>query len=432
MAKKALVLGGGGAKGSYQMGVWKALREIDETDFDIVAGTSIGALNGALIVQNDFDAATEIWDTIEYKKVFGDKRKEEISTINSTLDMVRFAINDAVMEGSLDSAPLENLVKEAVDEEKIRGAKSRLGIVAVELPILRPITPMIDEIPKGDLYKYLMASSACFPVFSPYEINGVKYIDGGYYDNVPINFAIEKGAESIIAVDLDGVGLIKEPKDTDNVSITRIYSRWDLGAVFDFDQNLFLRNRRLGYLETMKAFGEKEGCYYTFSRGETNKNRRFLSKGLEKMRKNIQTRMRRPVTRTITAVERDGVLDILSRTDSGVYPSEWIGLVAEITAMVYGISPEREYSFSEFNKELLERHLCFKDMPALKDEIMAAEDVRKVIATVLDHKDSGKMSSALVGLMQRQKHEEALKFLSGLIPKEYIAAEYINLIMKNQ
>ena len=44
---KALVLSGGGAKGSYQLGVWKALRELN-IKFDIITGTSVGALNGAL------------------------------------------------------------------------------------------------------------------------------------------------------------------------------------------------------------------------------------------------------------------------------------------------------------------------------------------------------------------------------------------------
>ena len=50
--KKALVLAGGGTRGSYQNGALKALKKIHETDFDIVTGTSIGALNAALVVQN--------------------------------------------------------------------------------------------------------------------------------------------------------------------------------------------------------------------------------------------------------------------------------------------------------------------------------------------------------------------------------------------
>ena len=53
---KALVLSGGGAKGSYQIGVWKALRELN-IHFDIITGTSSGALNGALMTQNSYHKA---------------------------------------------------------------------------------------------------------------------------------------------------------------------------------------------------------------------------------------------------------------------------------------------------------------------------------------------------------------------------------------
>ena len=50
---KALVLSGGGSKGSYQIGVWKALRKL-HIKFDIVTGTSVGALNGALVAQKNY------------------------------------------------------------------------------------------------------------------------------------------------------------------------------------------------------------------------------------------------------------------------------------------------------------------------------------------------------------------------------------------
>lgn len=430
MAKKALVLGGGGAKGSYQMGVWKALRE-REIGFDVIVGTSIGALNGAMMAQNDFETADELWNTIEYKRLFGEERRGDIRTINSTLDMVKFALNDAVLEGRVDSAPLERLVKEAVDEQKIRASKSAFGLVAVELPIFRPVTPMVSEIPNGELYRYLMASSACFPVFSPYDIGGIRYIDGGYYDNVPINFAIEQGADEIIAVDLDGVGFIREPKNAEAVSVTRIFSHWDLGAVFDFDQNVFTRNRKLGYFETLKAFGEREGSYYTFQKGETGKNFRMLANGLGRLWENVSALLSRPMVRTIAAVERDGLMEALAqpaRNDNG--PSR-LCLIAETAGVVYGLSPEREYSFERFNSELLQGFESCRMLLTLKEGLFAVEDIRHVIAAVLEFKDAKSMSAALTRLMQTQKYDEALRLLSALIPREYIAAEYMALLLNN-
>ena len=60
---KAIVLSGGGSKGSYQIGVWKALRKL-HIKYDIVTGTSVGALNGALMVQNKFHKAIKLWSKI--------------------------------------------------------------------------------------------------------------------------------------------------------------------------------------------------------------------------------------------------------------------------------------------------------------------------------------------------------------------------------
>ena len=60
--KLGLVLDGGGAKGAYQIGVWKAMREFGlERYVTAVSGTSVGGLNAALFVQRDFDLAYHIW-----------------------------------------------------------------------------------------------------------------------------------------------------------------------------------------------------------------------------------------------------------------------------------------------------------------------------------------------------------------------------------
>ena len=67
--KTGLVLGGGGSRGSYQIGVWKALREAGIVP-DIITGTSVGALNGALMVQNSYEKAVALWETLTTTSVF--------------------------------------------------------------------------------------------------------------------------------------------------------------------------------------------------------------------------------------------------------------------------------------------------------------------------------------------------------------------------
>lgn len=63
-----LVLAGGGAKGSYEIGVWKALKELN-VPISMVAGASVGALNGAIIVQDDYDTACKLWTNLSMDTV---------------------------------------------------------------------------------------------------------------------------------------------------------------------------------------------------------------------------------------------------------------------------------------------------------------------------------------------------------------------------
>ena len=69
--KMAIVLGGGGSKGAYQIGAWRALKELG-IKYDIITGTSIGAFNGAMMVQGDFEKALALWREIDIDKVILD------------------------------------------------------------------------------------------------------------------------------------------------------------------------------------------------------------------------------------------------------------------------------------------------------------------------------------------------------------------------
>ena len=72
MGKKGVVLCGGGAKGAYQIGVWKALKKL-KFNPEVVTGTSVGALNGSLMVMDDFKKAYDTWMNIDMKQIFSFK-----------------------------------------------------------------------------------------------------------------------------------------------------------------------------------------------------------------------------------------------------------------------------------------------------------------------------------------------------------------------
>ena len=119
----------------------------------------------------------------------------------------------------------------------------------MEYPILKPLELHKQDIPKGKLREYLLASDACFPAFQAKEIDGKKYIDGGYHDNMPVNLALEMGAQRVIAVDLESIGIMHRIRAKQQ-QVIQIYSLWPLGSFLKFDGELARKNIQLGYLDT--------------------------------------------------------------------------------------------------------------------------------------------------------------------------------------
>lgn len=85
--------------------------------------------------------------------------------------------------------------------------------------------------------EYLLASAACFPAFETRRIENSKYIDGGYRNNLPIDMAVELGANEIIAVELKSIGFIPKLQAGD-VPVRYIRSYWNLGIFLNFDSPL--------------------------------------------------------------------------------------------------------------------------------------------------------------------------------------------------
>lgn len=262
---KALVLSGGGSKGSYQIGVWKALRELN-IKIDIVTGTSAGALNAALITQNSYRTAVKTWKKINLDILFGEDTIEP----DKTVDLYKLYGENFIKNGGMDTSKIENIINESLNKRKFYKSKINFGLVTYNLSNKKPIQLTKKEIKKDLLDDYLMASATCFPAFKKKEINGEKYIDGGYFDNLPINLAIKMGAEEIIAVDLNAPGIKQIP--TKKVKTITIKPKNKLTNFLNFHEEGSKRNIKLGYNDTMKAFHKLEGNKYTFKKGHIEKN----------------------------------------------------------------------------------------------------------------------------------------------------------------
>ena len=254
--RRGLVLAGGGARGSYQIGVWRALEELGWRA-GIVTGTSVGCLNGALYVLGQYEMARDMWLSI---------RSGDVMTLpapGSGLGGLGEAVRQFMAEGGLDVSPLEQIVNLVLDEQALRASPIRFGLVTVEKKGLKPRELSLEEIPQGKLRDYLMASSACFPALRARTIDGVEYLDGGYADNMPAGLAARLGAEELVCVDLEGVGITK-PNRT-GLPTLLIRSHWELGDILRFNPPVARRNMAIGYFDTMRAFGRLRGDAYAIA-----------------------------------------------------------------------------------------------------------------------------------------------------------------------
>lgn len=303
-----LVLAGGGTRGAYQVGVWKALQELN-IKITAITGASIGALNGALFLQNDFNSVVKLYENIKIKNIMNVKNINEQKNIFDLSNIFNLASNYTKQKG-IDNKPLRELINQYIDIDKIYNSEIDFGLVTYSVKNKTPLQKFKNEIPKEKMVDYLLASSS-FPIFKPQVIDGEEYYDGGLYDNIPSNMLIEKGYKNIIIADIAGMGHSRKSINKDTY-IKVIVPSEDLGGIFEFNHERIINNIKLGYLDTMRSFNKMQGHIYYFKSEE-------FSKMLEIF--NLQT----------------------------IYGLEY-------AAQMYGMYKYRDYQFEEFINELYLRH----------------------------------------------------------------------------
>ena len=258
-----LVLGGGGAKGVYHIGVWRALRELG-IDVDAFIGTSIGALIAGFLAQGAEEELEEIGRTITVDDILALPpeltENGEVKLDFESLAGIRELFRNAMARKGLDTSPLKLLLADRLDEEAIRRDGKDLGIVTVNLAGLEPREVFIEEMERGSLVEYLLASAA-FPGFERPRIAGKEYTDGGLYDNVPYAMARRRGYRRIIVSDVSGAGRNRHPQVEGSLT-AYIKNSVEMGGVLDFSRPFLDSFNLLGYLDAMRAFGRLVGHSY--------------------------------------------------------------------------------------------------------------------------------------------------------------------------
>jgi len=262
-----LVLEGGGARGAYHVGAYKAIRELN-IEIGGIAGTSIGAINGAMMVQGDYELLEKIWLSVDSYELFDldEKTVEDLRHFN--LRNINFSYllhqsKEILSNRGLDTSRIRELFDYYIDEEKIRSSNIDFGIVTVNLTDKKPMELMKEDIPEGKLIDFLI-SSANLPAFRIEEMDGKKYLEGGFYNNLPIDILANKGYKNIIAVRTLAIGIIRKAKikDLNIIFIQPVESLGSMLGALDFNRERAEEYINLGYYDAMKVFKKLKGFKY--------------------------------------------------------------------------------------------------------------------------------------------------------------------------
>ncbi len=204
-----LVLQGGGALGAYQIGVYQALHEAG-IEPDWVVGTSIGAINAALIagspVGERVDRLREFWKRVEHPDYFGGMMPPWLSAMTRNMSAVTsgvpafFKPNPAAFmsvhsqlgaeeAGYYSVAPLAETLGELVDFDLINKGDTRLTVGASNVG-----TSVMVYFDSRDItldLRHVLASGALPPAFPPVRIDGELYWDGGILSNTPVEVVFD-------------------------------------------------------------------------------------------------------------------------------------------------------------------------------------------------------------------------------------------------
>ena len=240
-----LALGGGGSRGAYEIGVLKALEEMN-IEIGAITGTSIGAVNAAGYLMGDLALVEKIWRSLNKDAMI------KFKDIN---------IPEIIKNRGFDFDVLMNVLRDVIKEDVIRKNPIDLGIVTYNVTQKEPVIVFKEDIPEGLLIDYI-AASANHPTFQRMVIDGNEYVDGAVYDNIPIQPLYNKGYRDIISVNLDAAGIIRNLNHPFNhISIK---PNTDLGSVLFPDHLTIEKNISYGYMDTLRAFKKLHGYKYNF------------------------------------------------------------------------------------------------------------------------------------------------------------------------
>lgn len=277
-----LVLAGGGVKGAYQVGSYFAFKKCN-IKIDGVVGTSIGSFNAAMIAQGKENELYEFWKNVDVGKLldFNTKYTDSVNNKDKFKELI-YGIEQMtliVKNKGISNNNLKNILNEMIDEERLRNSYMDYGLVTVRVNDLKPLYLFKEDMKKGKIPEYILASCN-LPLFKTEKlIDNKYYIDGGFYDNNPINMLLNKGYDKIYSVEIQGIGFKQKIKDESK--LIRIIPSRHLGSTLNVNKKKINDNIKLGYYDTLKVLKNYDGYNYIFKK-HSNLLYNMLTHGVDK------------------------------------------------------------------------------------------------------------------------------------------------------
>ena len=361
----AIALEGGGAKGGYEIGVWKALEEMG-VKYNAVAGTSVGALNGAMMAMRDLPRAIAAWENIRLDKVIDFEKGQEENLKKlvggefelGDIQQIFSQVLGVIRSGGLDVAPLRAWVREVVDSKRVKESDVRLFVETVSITDRKGLDICVNELEEDEVCDMLLAS-AYHPTFRLEKLGGKLYTDGGFIDNLPVDVLVENGYKDIIAVQIPGkIKFQRKYKPPEDVNIWYIDTDADLGGTLNFTSDQARRDMAIGYYDAWHDLCGLYGRHYYIERSMTE--REAFAQIIERyLRKTPDISLRELCEQELPRLARG--LEV-----EGDYYDLFIALL-EVAAQERGLENMRFYTDTEFLS-------LIRETQPLKKEEAAAEE----------------------------------------------------------
>lgn len=361
--KKGLVLGGGGSKGSYEAGVCEALNDLGFS-FDVVTGTSIGGLTGALYTAGNMSGLKAWVSSFQQNQVATNlfifpNQYQMVPAIGKSINVFL----DSFTQNGPSTAPLVQRYQEVFSFEQFMKSPVDFSCVAWNVTGSKPAVFYKKDMTKEDYISKLIASTAYFPAFNLEKIGGDYYIDGGYWQTVPISVCKEMGADEIIAVSLEDPGQPSKAQIEPGDQVTLIRPILKLIYLLDFSGPQLAKQMEQGYLETLKYLNKAPGYLYTFYPDDWTHMMLLEKAGLDYVvgiGKISLLEQMQPVMDEIYSF----LLGYIPQPLKNDYSESYVfGRLLEVMGVIAGVDMYQQIHFRDFIKEMLQKFKNFTSDP---------------------------------------------------------------------